>query len=338
MKSILIVKIGAIGDVVMALPLITEIRKKHPQAKITWLCGKQVLAMLERVEGIDELIPIDENKLLKSSIPIRILEIFRIWSRLILRRFDCQLYFYKSAFYRILTLPVIFKETRGFRGKPTGSRVPVQGRHHSTEYIRAFLEAGGPDNFQPQYPKVRSIPERSANSNPQQRIVFACGGAKNILQNNDLRRWPLTHYENLAARIAAAGHEIVLTGGPGDTWVRDGFGQIPHTDLIGKLSLNEFIDFLATADLLITHDSGPLHLADLAACPVLGLFGPTRPADFRSLQPASQFIWGGEFLSCRPCYDGKDYGRCSSNECLRSITPEEVFQKMQEMLQGVAAQ
>ena len=332
MKHILILKIGAIGDVVMTLPLITEIRKKKPEARITWLCGKQVLPILEKVEGIDTLIAVDETRLLKKSILYKFLEILRVWTRIAFRSYDLQLYFYHSPLYRILTFPVFFKETRGFRDKKTGSRLPVSGRHHSGEYIRAFLGEDGPVQINPVYPPMDLTRPATNRQGTQKKIVLACGGARNILQNNDVRRWPLAHYRSLAEKILNAGYEIILTGAVGDNWVKKGFEGIPCTDLIGKQNLIDLLETLSDADLLITHDSGPLHLADLVNCPVLGLFGPTRPADFRSLQQQSTFIWGGEHLSCRPCYDGKDYGNCSSNECLKSIAPDHVFSRMLEML------
>ena len=316
----------------MTLPLITEIRKKNPDAHITWLCGKQVLPILKQVEGVDSLISVDETRLLKKSIFHKMLEILRIWSKLAFRSFELQLYFYHSPLYRILTLPVFFKETSGFRDKKTGSRLPVPGRHHSVEYIRAFRGEGGPIDIKPVYPLLRQIPSIPKIKNTRKKIVLACGGARNILQNNDVRRWPLAHYRSLAEKILNAGYEIILTGAAGDNWVKKEFEGIPHTDLIGKQNLIELLDTLSVADLLITHDSGPLHLADLVNCPVLGLFGPTMPAEKQSLQHYSAFIWGGEHLSCRPCYDGKDYGNCSSNECLKSITPDRVFSKLQEML------
>ncbi len=315
----------------MCLPLIPEIRKKYPDACITWLCGKQVLPLLSRVEGIDQLIAVDENRLLKASLPIRLIEILRIWLQLALRSFDLQLYFYKSPLYRILTLPALLKETRGFGKIGKGEVLPVPGRHHSHEYIRAFLAEPGPAVMAPAYPNFRHLPEKTTQ-NGKKKIVLACGGARNLLQNNDLRRWPLEHYRQLGQMIVSRGFELILTGAPGDAWVKDAFRDIPHSDYIGKLNLSEFIDFLSLADLLITHDSGPLHIADLAKCPVLGLFGPTRPADFRSLQEKSVFIWGGEHLSCRPCYDGKDYAICQSNECLKSISAEAVFSQMEKML------
>jgi heptosyltransferase-2 len=296
------------------------------------LCGKQVLPILQKVDGIDDLVAVDETRLLKKGILHKCLEILRIWMKVAFRSYDLQLYFYHSPLYRILTLPAFFKETRGFRDKKTGSRLPVPGRHHSVEYIRAFLGKGGAVEINPVYPPMQLIRSGNRQQLAKKKIILACGGAKNILQNNDVRRWPLAHYRSLAEKILDTGYEIILTGASGDSWVKKGFEGIPYTDLIGKQNLIELLETLSRADLLVTHDSGPLHLADLVNCPVLGLFGPTRPTDFRSLQENSTFIWGGEHLSCRPCYDGKDYGNCSSNECLKSIAPDRVFSRLQEML------
>jgi len=331
LTRILIVKIGAIGDVVMCLPLISEIRKREPNARITWLCGKQVLPMLERVEGIDELMAVDENALLKSSLPVRIGEILRIWSKLLFRNFSLQLYYYHSPLYKILCMPAFFRETRGFGKQKSGSMLPVPGRHHSHEYIRAYLNQEEPAEILPEYPLFRNLPGKSGLSD-RKRIVLASGGARNLLRNDGLRRWPLSHYARLGQLITGQGWELIITGSEGDAWVKDAFTGIPFTDMIGKHTLCGFIEFLSGTDLLITHDSGPLHLADLAQCPVIGLFGPTMPEEKKSLQEKSIYLWGGSGLSCRPCYDGRNYGNCSSNECLISVSPELVWEKVTELI------
>jgi heptosyltransferase-2 len=164
--------------------------------------------------------------------------------------------------------------------------------------------------------------------------VLASGGARNLLRNDGLRRWPLSHYARLGKLITGQGWELILTGSEGDAWVKEAFTGIPFTDMIGKQNLCEFIDFLSGTDLLVTHDSGPLHLADLAQCPVIGLFGPTMPEEKKSLQEKSIYLWGGSDLSCRPCYDGRNYGNCSSNECLISVSPELVWEKVSEQMAG----
>jgi len=332
-KKILILKIGAIGDVVMCLPLITEIKKTHPESEITWLCGNQVRPLLERIEGIDKLISVDENRLLKGSFLSRISEILKIWFQLAFQKFDLALYYYHSNLYKLLYLPAFTPITRGFgKQKNTASSLPVPGRHHSLEYIQAFSGIKAGENFQPVYPVFRDLPKKAKNETNTKRVVFACGGAKNILRNDDLRRWPISHYKRLGKLVIDQGWELILTGAPTDSWVRDEFSGLPFTDLIGKQTLCGFVDYLASADVLVTHDSGPLHLAGLGECPVLGLFGPTMPEEKKSLNKKSRYILGGAYLACRPCYDGKEYAACENNLCLKSVEPETVFAELQEML------
>lgn len=325
----LIVKIGAIGDVVMALPMLRQIRENEPNAHISWICGKTVANLLTQFEEIDELIVVDETKLMEGSIPGRIFEILRIWKSIAFRRFDCQLYFYYSNLYKILLLPAFFKEIRRFNKNPSKRLNPVPARHHSASYVATFQNLEGPFELDLKYPKFRfqnddhkiwreKIKTKSV-------VVLSCGGAKNFLRSDDLRRWPIEHYVALAEKLVKAGFEVVLSGGPGDAWVTEHFQNIPHQSFIGKLDLNNFIAFLSVCDVLITHDSGPLHLADLANCPVVGLFGPTNPGDFRSLQTRSVYLWGGEYLHCRPCYDGRMYAACSNAMCLKSLAVEDVF-------------
>lgn len=329
---ILIVKTGAIGDVVMCLPVVTAIRRRWPHARITWLCGKQVLPLLERVEGIDERIAVDEAVLLKGSVTERIREIMRVWGRLAGRSFDMGLYYYFSRLYKILTVPARIAEWRSFEKTGGGRLNPVPGQHHSVAYVQTLLQEDGPLEEIPVYPPYRSGMAAPEKEGPR-RIVLACGGAKNLLRDDDLRRWPGESYRELGRLIAEAGHRLILTGGPGDIWVRDAFHGLPFEDHIGRHELPEFVELLAGCHLLITHDSGPLHLADLARCPVLGLFGPTMPSEKASLQPRSAWIWGGENLTCRPCYDGRTYAPCQANVCLRSVSPEEVWKKAQVMME-----
>jgi heptosyltransferase II len=332
--NILIVKIGAIGDVVMALPVVPEIRNKHPKARITWLCGQQVEPLLKNISGIDRLISIEEKGLFSQGFSGKLKTIGSVWRKLAGETFDLVLYYYHSPLYKVLFFPARIREMRGFGALGQGNQLPVPGRHHSLEYIQAFSGQEGPYAFRPAYPEYRHPPGPAYLSpSPGKKIVaLSCGGAKNILRDDDLRRWPIDHYRKLAELLLAQGIEVVLTGSAGDKWILPHFEGLPVQDWTGKLPLVEFVRFLKECDLLVTHDSGPLHLADLAPCPVLGLFGPTVPHEKISLQPGSAYLWGGKDLACRPCYE--EYGRCSANRCLGEVSPEAVFQKALAMLES----
>jgi heptosyltransferase-2 len=103
-------------------------------------------------------------------------------------------------------------------------------------------------------------------------------------------------------------------------------------DLVGKTSLLELIALYGACQLVITHDSGPMHMATLAAVPVLALFGPTNPIEKVPSEMPVRVLWGGCNLACRPCYDGKEYANCRDNACMKDITVEAVHQAACHML------
>jgi heptosyltransferase-2 len=158
-------------------------------------------------------------------------------------------------------------------------------------------------------------------------VILAPGGAKNAQCDDALRRWPIEHYAALAKQLADHPVEIALTGAATDSWVEPHFQDIPHHNFIGKLPLLDLVTLLKQASLLITHDSGPLHLAKLVACPTIALFGPTNPYEKLSASENIHLFWEGGKLPCSPCYDGKNYARCSQNVCLSRITPEAVLRR-----------
>lgn len=320
----------------MALPLLTEIRKKHPQAHISWLCGTAVQPLLQQFKEIDSLIVVDEVMLLKGSIFQRILTILGVWKKLAFRKFDLQLYYYFSPLYRLLILPARFVSVRSFNKNPKHRINPHPVTHHTYGYINTFLQLEGPYQLDVQYPnygfEVEAFKQWKQSLGGKKVIVFSSGGAQNFLRTDELRRYPMDRYVKIAESLVKQGHLVVLSGGKNDAWVADHFSHLPIENRIGTLDLNQFIAFLKVSDLLITHDTGPLHLADLAWCPVVAMFGPTNPSNVKSLNPSSIHLWGGENLHCRPCYDGREYARCPKNICMDDIEPEMVVAAARKIL------
>src|SRR5271168_247611 len=102
----LIVKLAAIGDVAMALPMVGALRAQHPGCRIAWLCGESTRPLLACVADVDELIVADERALLSGSHAARIAATLSLWRRLAGRRFDLVLTAHTDPRYRRLTQPV----------------------------------------------------------------------------------------------------------------------------------------------------------------------------------------------------------------------------------------
>lgn len=326
-EKVLIVKIGAIGDVVMALPLLTLIRKKNPNAFITWVCGTQVSALLDSTQLVDEIISVDEKALFQGSLFLKIKTVFQLWKRLLGKSFDLCLTGHADSRYQLLTLPVFCRKKRSFSQKK-----PIPGRYHTHEYLRLFIGEQTPDlGMNIEFPKLTDRPCPVSLDKPI--VVVAPGGAKNYLNEDALRRWPIQHYVDLLRQLATLPIQLVVTGAATDLWVNPYLEGIPHINLIGKLDLLDLTALLTKCKLLITHDSGPLHLSKLAGCPTIALFGPTNPWEKVSRKENISVFWGGEHLSCRPCYDGKTYAKCGNNLCLASISPNSIMKRALEILE-----
>lgn len=290
--KVLIIKIGAIGDVIMALPMARAVRKQAHSVHVTWVCGKRV-APLIRASGLAErVIPINEDRLA--------LEIPKVWWQLGFERFDRVLCAHRDWRYQLFT------HLRGTRWDPR------PGIYHGVEYLRMI------GSTELEWPKLK-LPEVDISAE----IVLAPGGMRDEIPGRGLRMWPIQRYAELAARL---NQRIILVGGSQDHWVVDYFdGAI---DCVGKLSLLETIAVMQKAKLVITHDGGPLHMAILAKTDVVGLFGPTDPNQF--LPPGVSAVTANAF--CSPCYDGKYYANCAHQSCMRNISVDQVYKRVQCVL------
>lgn len=338
MKRYLIVKIAAIGDVIMSIPMIDAIRRREPDAHITWICGKSVATIL-RGYPIEKLIIIDDQKLLGGGLSEKLWEVLKIWKQLKYSSFDFIITAHSDWRYRILSWVCRGKERRSF--SRWGERPwPIPGRHHTDEYIRLVT------NQEPQMSTItRWIPWRDQGSEKKNSlietlsrdghkvIVLAPGGAKNTLADDACRRWPLSSYVKLAKILIASSFQVVLIGAACDSWVRESFSGIEVHDFIGKTNLEELLGIYSRADAVVLHDSGPLHLAGLTKIPIFALFGPTNPYEKVPLRENVFVFWNVKKYPCVPCYDGKTYACCQDNVCLINITPEQVYREIEEILQ-----
>lgn len=326
MKKILIVKVGAIGDVVMTLPLLSEIKKEFPDAEIHWIAGRIVASLVEATGLVKRLYIVEENELFGKSRARQIGALFRLWKELVGKRFDLILTFHIDSRYQLLSWVCRSPDRRKF-GKVQGRLCPLPGRRREDEHIRLWTKEERTDkscSFPPlALPNLERIKDHIP-LNPF--VVLAPGGAKNYLAEQALRRWPISSYQLLIKRLQDKGASVLITGSENDEWVTSYLEGLPVNNLIGKLSLLEMVSLLNQAALFITHDSGPLHLAKLAKCPTIALFGPTNPAEFASGIPWIEVIWGGEDLGCRPCYDGKTFPFCSHKTCLAALSVERVLE------------
>jgi heptosyltransferase-2 len=337
-KRALIVKFGAIGDVIMAVPAAYQLYQRG--FDIHWVCGRAVRPLLECYSWIN-LIPAEDQAILLGGFFDRVRNIVGLWSKIGLRKYELCATLYYDRRYRLLTFPIRARK-KMMLSRQSRETTLLAGRHHTDEYTRVLLGTNDsyreestspvrPDRLPPSSWHVTDAPARIA-------IVPGGGNhlireqAKGRLPDQVLRRWPVENYVALAHQLLDRGWEVVLLGGPEDAWVKDHFEHLAVTDCIGQLSLPEVILACDACDAVVSHDTGPLHLTGLSATCLVGVFGPTDPATRVPRRPFAVGLWGGQGFACRPCYDGRDFAPCQFNGCMHQVTPEMVLRELDRLL------
>jgi heptosyltransferase-2 len=333
-ERILVVRLAGIGDVVMASTVVPRIRAQWPDATIDWVVGGTAAPLVEQFDGVARVIAVDEMRLLRGGVVARLGEILSLWTRLTGGGYTRVFLLHVDSRYRILVVPALRAKLSVLsRRDAHGSMNPVPGRYLGDEYARLV---DGPASVGPLVGHAPLVDLRSSlaetEGSRRRRVVLVPGGTRNVLRESALKRWPVDGYVAVAHALSDEGYEVVLVGDTADVWVRRSFAGVTVTDRIGAMSLPETVSMFAGCDLVISHDTGPMHLARLARTPVLALFGPTMPAQFLPATDRDAVIWGGEHLSCRPCYDGREFADCRDNQCMTSISADVVIRTARTML------
>lgn len=331
-RRALIVKMGAIGDVVMALPAVRLLADES--YAIDWVCGAAAAPVLRLFPWINVLV-MDDRALMFGSVRERIAACLGLWSTIGRRSYDLAATLYYDRRYAVLTLPIRARRKLAL-SKDDRAFTLLAGRHHTDEYARILL--GLPDAQRPSQLRPLLVPSLPPNPQPRTgsarpRIVLCPAGARNTLRDDALRRWPVENYVTLAQALLTRGYEVLLCGGPEDAWASAAFDALAVADLIGKLALPETLALFDSADVVCTHDTGPLHLAGMTSAAVLTLFGPTDPHGRLPQRENAVALWGGEGFACRPCYDGQAYApACTDNLCIQQITPALALSHIERLL------
>jgi heptosyltransferase-2 len=330
---LLLVKFGAIGDCIMAIPAAYAMHQTGYE--VDWVCGQAVAPVLTLYPWIN-LHVVDDRALLHGSLSERISGVLALWRTISRQNYEVCATLYYDSRYKLLTLPVRAKR-KVMLSKTDRATMLLPGRHHADEYAR--IVTGRTDDVTPTQFAPARVPSLPPSPLPRiagkARVVIVPGGARNMMRDDALRRWPVESYVLVAKALIARGYEVVLAGGPDDAWTSPSFAGLAVTDVIGSHSLVETVALFESADVTITHDTGPLHLAGITRTGLVAIFGPTDPRGRLPQRANCVALWGGEGFACRPCYDGRDYAPCHNNGCIQQITAAMVFTETETILTAI---
>ena len=343
--TILIVLIAGIGDMVLGSAGIRAVRNGYPDAEIHLLTSTEASTLAMNYEYVDYVhtFPIRELRRDKKYL----FDIFRLIRVLGKIRFDLVL-----NLYRVASLPGAVKmgllflclsadakighDDHGFglflTGKAPGDT--FKNRHFADAMMDLARLAGGiPDDRGIEVFWDRRIEEKwaslfSYDKAPEQdlKIGINPGG------DRENRRWRPEYYAEVADRIMERfPARLFLLGGPGEEAIaREIEGKMRHStfNLSGQLSLNDLTYLISRFDLLITNDSGPMHIAAATGTPVVAIFGPENPMHLRPYTREALYRVVYKDVPCRPC--SKSF--CEKPICLSEIMPDDVFNAGVELL------
>jgi len=216
-----------------------------------------------------------------------------------------------------------------------GHRRPARSEHLVREYLR-LLEPWAPDAVERHRP---TLPVDAAWADahrppaladvPPGYVVLAPGA-----EYGPAKQWPVEHYAAAAAALEADGRRIVVAGLPADRPLGERIARAaPGTlNLCGETALPGLVALLARAALLVSNDSGAMHIAAALGLPQVALFGSTNPVWTGPANPAARVLTRN--LPCAPCYAR----RCplGHTACLTGLAPEQVVAAAEALLTPAA--
>ncbi len=274
-ERILVIKLGALGDFILAQSAFAAIRRHHPSAHIVLLTTKPFMGLAEASPYFDE-IWIDEK-----PTALQVGGILRLRSRLrsgkFTRVYDLQTSDRTSFYYRLLG-PGKRPEWSGIASggshpDPTPDRAAVHSFDLRVNQLRA---AGIPEVPLADLSWMKS-PAPIGGKPASQYALLVPGCAPHRPE----KRWPTLNFAALATRLAAKGYIPVVIGNKDETpLARIIAAAVPQTvDMTGRTTLFDIADLARDAAMAIGNDTGPMHIIAAVGCPSLTLFSAaSRPS------------------------------------------------------------
>ena len=320
MSCFLLVRFSSIGDVLLTTPLVRALRVRHPDARLVFVTKQAMAPLVSANPHLSEIVALEPGE------PVRALA-RRLAALHPTRGLDLHGSL-RSAALRFL-VPCSWRgyaKRRVVRGLLVSTKINAYGR--SVPVAERYFEAarglsvrpdGGPPEFfldaAARERANRWLGEHGLTGRPL--AVLAPGAA------HFTKRWPPERWVALAQRLRADGYAAAVVGGEDDR--RAAQPLAPYAEIAtGDLSLQETGALLARAHILVSGDTGVMHMATGVGTPVVALFGPTVE-QFGFFPYSSRSAVLQRSLDCRPC-STMGGPRCpmGHHRCLDDIAPDEV--------------
>jgi lipopolysaccharide heptosyltransferase II len=345
---VLLIRLRLIGDVVLSTPLIRALRRRFPDAQLTYLVERTAAAVVSGNPHLDEVIVVERPRGLA-----RLVDDLHLAWRLRRQHFDVVIDMHGGPRSSWLTLATGAPQRIGYDmpgrqwmyTRTVARARELRPRHSVLNQwdLLSAIEGWVPEEAQPARDCVEMPVDPAADRRIADRLAAAAIGPEHELivvhvsASNPFRRWPEPAFSEVVARLAGASpvRRLILSSGPSDREAADRIADGARALLdertrarvvpFGEFDLAELRALIGRSRLFIGGDTGPLHVAAATATPVVAVYGPTLPArsaPWRDPSVPSEAVEITD-LPCRPC----DQRVCAPGDyrCLTRLRPADVL-------------
>jgi len=332
MQRILVVRIGRLGDTILATPVIEALHKAYGvDVSIDFATSPGASAfILEMDQRINRVFPIAHR-----STPWRVHRVKR----------ELEQHSRENNYDLVINLEcggecddfIKFVHHREFCGRPLVNPRHRADRHCVDTEKTIYAELLGP--------AITAAAETSLQLYPDSQVLPLPPGSDFVVINPGFsgiqrpgyrshRGWPLAHWQRLVELLCeSTGLSILINGTCDEQAVFSSLLQNTGVYSLFGSSLPTLASALSSAKALITVDTGTMHLATALATPVVALFGPTNPVltgPYSKKVPHSVLV---SDLECQPCVKTPNQKTCTFNRCMNELEPGRIFDTLQKLLQ-----
>lgn len=342
-KRILVIKLSAVGDVILSIPSLRAIRRKFPQARLSVLVSRKCRKIIRNCPYVDDTLVYEERTGQNAASPVgrspvgagrRIAEVLRMGKLLAKEDFDITVDLQNNKISHVLSFL-------------SGARVRAGHDNRKWSFLlnqktlAGSLTAAGPVDHQFQVLKLLGIETLDRKlefwTDPEEESAMKdflssqWVAESQILVGVNLgsslrwptKQWPIENFAKLCDELAKRNIRVVLTGSKDDAPLAESLMSLTRNkpiNAVGRTTITELGALIRRCKVFISSDSAPMHVASSVDVALLAIFGPTDPK--RHLMPPSSYQVFWKEIPCSPCY----LQSCPIGLiCMKKITVQEIL-------------
>ena len=326
-KKILVIKLSALGDVILSIPSLRALRKKYPEAWISVLVGRKSRKIVRNCPYVNDVIVYEEPR------RHRLWSLWKMAQLLAQEDFDIAVDLQNNRASHFLSFfcGAYLRAGHGngkwsffLNRKTKGDFVSLPPLEHQFEVLKLIGVPAAEKQLELWTEKKEDAAVesflRSQWVSPSQILVGINPGSS---LRWPTKQWPVENFAKLCDELARRNIRVVITGSKEEGGVAEelfGLTRNKPVNAVGATSITELVALVRRCQVFVSSDSAPMHIASAVGVPLLAIFGPTDPK--RHLVPPERYQVFWKEIQCAPCY----LRTCPIGHiCMKKITVQEVL-------------